>query len=63
VVPEFLQHAATPEALAEATWFQLTDQDNRARLEQRFTDIHHSLLRDSAQLSAQAVLQVIGKGK
>jgi lipid-A-disaccharide synthase len=63
VVPEFLQHAATPEALAEATWFQLTDQDNRARLGQRFTDIHHSLLRDSAQLSAQAVLQVIGKGK
>ena len=61
VVPEFLQHAATPEKLAEATWFQLTDENNRARLVQRFTDIHHSLLRDSAQLSAQAVLEVIGK--
>jgi lipid-A-disaccharide synthase len=63
VVPEFLQHAATPEKLAEATWFQLTDENNRARLAQRFTDIHHSLLRDSAQLSARAVLEVIGKQK
>jgi lipid-A-disaccharide synthase len=61
VVPEFLQHAATPEKLAEATWFQLTDENNRARLVQRFTDIHHSLLRDSAALSARAVLEVIGK--
>ncbi len=61
VVPEFLQHAATPEALAEATWFQLTDENNRARLAQRFAEIHHSLLRDSARLSADAVLQVIGK--
>lgn len=61
VVPEFLQHAATPEALAEATWFQLLDENNRRRLQQRFTEIHHSLLRDSAALSAQAVLEVIGK--
>jgi lipid-A-disaccharide synthase len=61
VVPEFLQHAATPEALAKATWFQLTDENNRARLVQRFTDIHASLLRDSARLSADAVLRVIGK--
>jgi lipid-A-disaccharide synthase len=63
VVPEFLQHAATPEALAEATWFQLTDENNRARLAQRFTEIHHSLLRDSARLSADAVLQVIDREK
>jgi lipid-A-disaccharide synthase len=61
VVPEFLQHAATPEALAEALWFQLTDENNRKRLQQRFTDMHHSLLRDSASKSAEAVLQVIGK--
>jgi lipid-A-disaccharide synthase len=60
-VPEFLQHAATPEALAEAVWFQLTDENNRKRLQQRFTDMHHSLLRDSARESAAAVLRVIGK--
>jgi lipid-A-disaccharide synthase len=63
VVPEFLQHAATPEKLAEATWFQLTDENNRKRLQQRFTDIHHSLLRDSARLSAGAVLDVIGQSQ
>jgi lipid-A-disaccharide synthase len=61
VVPEFLQHAATPEVLAEAVWFQLTDENNRVRLQQRFTEMHHSLLRDSARESARAVLQVIGK--
>jgi len=61
VVPEFLQHAATPEALADALWFQLTDENNRARLQQRFLDMHHSLLRDSATLSADAVLRVISK--
>ena len=63
VVPEFLQHAATPEALADALWVQLTDENNRVRLQQRFLDMHHSLLRDSAGLSADAVLQVIGKAK
>lgn len=61
VVPEFLQHAATPQALADAVWFQLTDENNRERLRQRFTDMHHGLLRDSASKSADAVLQVIGK--
>jgi lipid-A-disaccharide synthase len=60
VVPEFLQHAATPQALADAVWRQLEDVAGRARLEQRFTDMHHSLLRNSAQESADAVLRVIG---
>ena len=61
LVPEFLQNAATPQALADAVWFQLTDENNRAHLRRRFADMHHSLLRDSAQRSADAVLQVIGK--
>lgn len=60
VVPEYLQHAATPEALSEAVWQQLNDTALRDKLAQRFTDMHHSLLRNSAQESAQAVLQVIG---
>ncbi len=62
VVPEFLQHAATPQALADAVWFQLTDEANRRRLQQRFLDMHHSLLRNSAEASARAVLEVIGQG-
>jgi lipid-A-disaccharide synthase len=60
VVPEYLQHAATPQALAEAVWTQLEDQPGRQRLVQRFTDMHHSLQRNSAQESADAVLRVIG---
>jgi lipid-A-disaccharide synthase len=63
VVPEFLQHAAKPEALADAVWQALEDVNARQKLEQRFTDMHHSLLRNSASVSAQAVLQVIGLSK
>jgi lipid-A-disaccharide synthase len=60
VVPEFLQNAATPAALAEAIWVQLSNPAHQAQLHQRFTDMHHSLLRDTAKESAQAVLRLIG---
>jgi lipid-A-disaccharide synthase len=60
LVPELLQDAATPQALADALWQQLDDQPQRERLQQRFIDMHHSLLRNTAQESAQAVLAVIG---
>jgi len=59
LVPELLQDAASPQALAEAMWQQLTDAPHRLRLAQRFSDMHHSLLRNSAQESAAAVLKVI----
>ncbi|WP_371869588.1 lipid-A-disaccharide synthase [Duganella flavida] len=59
LVPELLQHDANPEALAEAMWKQLSDAPHRLRLAQRFTDMHHSLLRNSAEESAAAVLRVI----
>ena len=61
VVPELLQHAATPEALADAVWRQLQDTAGREHLARRFLEMHHSLLRNSAEESAQAVLQVIGR--
>jgi lipid-A-disaccharide synthase len=63
LVPEYLQHAATPEALADAVWKQLEDAAGRERLAQRFTDMHHSLLKNSARESADAVLRVIGLSK
>ncbi len=63
VVPEFLQGAATPQALADAMWRQLNDAPNRARLVQRFTAMHHSLLRNSAAESAAAVMRVITESK
>jgi lipid-A-disaccharide synthase len=63
LVPELLQHDVTPEKLADAMWQQLTDAPARLRLIQRFTDMHNSLLRNSAQESAAAVMRVIGKEK
>jgi lipid-A-disaccharide synthase len=60
LVPELLQHAATPQAMADGVWAQLNDTARRDMLAARFLDMHHSLLRDSAQESAQAVLRVIG---
>jgi lipid-A-disaccharide synthase len=61
VVPELLQDAAAPEALADALWTQLNDESLRRRLHQRFTDMHHALLRDTARESAGAVMQLIGR--
>jgi lipid-A-disaccharide synthase len=61
LVPELLQHAMTPEAMADAVWKQLNDTALRDKLAARFTEMHHSLLRDSAALSAEAVLRLIGK--
>ncbi|GJI94098.1 lipid-A-disaccharide synthase [Duganella caerulea] len=59
LVPELLQNAANSEALAQAMWKQLSDAPHRQRLVERFTDMHHSLLRNSAVESAAAVLKVI----
>lgn len=61
LVPELLQDAATPQALAEALWRQLADTGHRLALQQRFTDMHHSLLRNTARESAQAVLDLMGR--
>ena len=59
VVPELLQDAASPVALADAMWQQLSDAPGRLRLAERFTAMHHSLLRNSAAESADAVMRVI----
>lgn len=62
IVPELLQHDATGPKLAEALWYQLTNEKNRRNLHQRFTDMHHSLLRNMAQTSAEAILDVMKNG-
>jgi lipid-A-disaccharide synthase len=59
LVPELLQDAATPNALADALWTQLNDETHRLSLQNRFTDMHHALLRDTAKESAQAVMNLI----
>ena len=61
LVPEMVQHEASPQGLADAMWKQLSDVPHRLKLVQRFSDMHHSLLRNSAVESAAAVLKVISR--
>ncbi|MFA7438668.1 lipid-A-disaccharide synthase [Castellaniella sp.] len=58
VVPELLQEAASPQALAQATWAALTDKALIERVTERFTHLHQSLDRDTPQLAARAILEV-----
>ncbi|MCX4162073.1 MULTISPECIES: lipid-A-disaccharide synthase [Paraburkholderia] len=60
VVPEILQHFATPEALADATLQQLRDETNRCTLTEIFTEMHHVLKQNTAQRAAEAVVNVLG---
>lgn len=59
VVPELVQQAATPEALAAATLQWLDDPGRVAILEQTFTALHVELQRDTSLLSADAIAQVL----
>lgn len=59
VVPELLQHFATPEALADATLKQLNDDANRRTLTDIFTEMHIALRQDTSQKAAQAVARVL----
>ncbi len=57
VVPELLQHLATPDALARAMMEQLNDHANRDQLTQIFTQMHHTLKCDSAAVAADAITE------
>ncbi|CAG4899660.1 lipid-A-disaccharide synthase [Paraburkholderia saeva] len=59
VVPEILQHFATPEALADATLTQLNDAANRRTLTEIFTEMHHVLKQNTAQRAAEVVTGII----
>ena len=58
VVPELLQHHATPATLARAVLDWLHDSARRERIAARFTEMHHSLKRDTARLVADAIFEV-----
>ncbi|AMM26885.1 lipid-A-disaccharide synthase [Variovorax sp. PAMC 28711] len=58
-VPELLQDAATPAALAEATLAWLHAPDAVAALEQRFAALHSQLRRDTPTLCADAIQNVL----
>ena len=63
VVPELLQHAATPEALADAVlqWVDArsTAPEKIAALEARFTQLHVDLMRDTSRLATDAIQKIL----
>ncbi|WP_374482910.1 lipid-A-disaccharide synthase [Zoogloea sp.] len=62
VVPEVLQDAATPQALADALDAWLSDKARVAELERTFTDMHLQLRQDTADKAAAAILPYL-KGR
>jgi len=59
VVPELIQDAATPEALAREGLAWLDDAPRAQALVQRFTDLHHSLRQNTARKATDAIAQVL----
>jgi lipid-A-disaccharide synthase len=59
VVPELLQDAATPQALATAILGWLDSPEKIRVLEQRFASLHQDLLRDTPTLAATAIAELL----
>jgi lipid-A-disaccharide synthase len=59
VVPELIQHRANPPALAAALLEWLEAPDRMAAVQEKFTALHASLQRDTAQLATDAIEKVI----
>jgi lipid-A-disaccharide synthase len=63
VVPELIQEAATPQALADAvlTWLDALRQapEKIIALQQKFTALHQQLQRDTPRLASDAIQQVL----
>ncbi len=60
LVEEYIQEAVQPPRLAQAVLALIDDDARRARLVQRFTELHQALRCGAAARAAQAVLEVIG---
>lgn len=56
LVPEFIQHQATPEALGRALLEQIDDHSLQQSLRQRFSELHATLQRNCAQRSAEVIM-------
>jgi lipid-A-disaccharide synthase len=59
VVPELIQDAATPEALAREGLAWLSDEARVQTLRARFDSLHRELSRDTARLATDAIAQVL----
>lgn len=63
LVPEFVQHALTPVALADAVEAWLDDKPRCEALVARFRSIHLSLRQNHAERAASAILSVLGRSR
>jgi lipid-A-disaccharide synthase len=61
VVPELLQDAATPDALAQEVLQWLANPAAVAAVQQRFATLHDSLRRDTPALAAHAIEKVLAR--
>lgn len=61
VVPERLQEAATPQALAQDVARWLDSPEKITALQTRFDALHHALRRDTAQLATDAIQTVLDR--
>ena len=59
VVPELMQHDATPENLAQALLNLVNDKGAVAQLEETFLELHRTLRQDTAQKAAAAILSYL----
>jgi lipid-A-disaccharide synthase len=59
VVPELLQHEATPENLAEALVKLYEDKEGAKAIEAAFTDLHLQLRQNTAEKAARAVVECL----
>lgn len=61
VVPELIQDAATPEAIAREAAGWLDDPARCAQLTQRFSQLHLTLRQDTARKATDAIAKVLGR--
>lgn len=62
VVPELLQHDATPENLAQALLNLVANKETVKELEEHFTNMHKVLKQDAANKAADAVISIMDTG-
>jgi len=61
VVPELLQDAATPQALAAAVLDWMDSPEKTIALQQRFAVLHQDLRRDTARLATDAIEKILAR--
>lgn len=61
VVPELLQDQATPQQLSTAVLDWLSAPERVRSLEERFTELHHTLSRNTAQLATDAIEKILAR--